>query len=369
MDEVPPGPVPAPATALERLKPAVLAVAVAGAGGAVCAALGMPLAWMIGAMLATWVGAISGLTLRIPDLLRTIWIIVLGVLLGSRFTPDMVDQFDRWTVTLAALVPHIAVSTAAGMAFLTWAARTSRPTAFFTAMPGGLSEMILVGTAKGGDPRVIALSHATRLMLVVLVFPVFFTAPTIAATGLVDVGPPTAPGWHDPINALLLTACAVGWPIAKLLRIPAAPLVGSMAASGLAHLFGLVEGEPPVVLVDIAQVVVGASVGCRFVGASAVTVMGIMLRGAGLTVVLFAVTLASAGLLSTATGIRFDSLVLAYAPGGLAEMSLVAISLDLDAAFVALHHAARVFLIVIVAPFAFRLVDRPRKTDSPAAKP
>ena len=64
-------------------------------------------------------------------------------------------------------------------------------------------------------------------------------------------------------------------------------------------------------------------------------------------------------LLHGATGLPIPTLVLAYAPGGLAEMSLIALALSLDAAFVATHHLVRVFLIVVLAPAFFRAGSRP----------
>jgi hypothetical protein len=46
--------------------------------------------------------------------------------------------------------------------------------------------------------------------------------------------------------------------------------------------------------------------------------------------------------------------VLAFSPGGLAEMSLIALALGVETAFVATHHVARIGMIVIVAPLLFR---------------
>jgi hypothetical protein len=60
------------------------------------------------------------------------------------------------------------------------------------------------------------------------------------------------------------------------------------------------------------------------------------------------------------TGLPVVALMLAFAPGGLAEMSLIAIAIGADAAFVATHHVVRIFLIVVLAPLAFRFVKRGR---------
>ncbi len=59
-------------------------------------------------------------------------------------------------------------------------------------------------------------------------------------------------------------------------------------------------------------------------------------------------------------GIPFSAALLAFAPGGLAEMSLIALSLDIDAAYVSSHHIVRIFMIVLAAPFVFRLFSRDR---------
>jgi uncharacterized membrane protein AbrB (regulator of aidB expression) len=50
---------------------------------------------------------------------------------------------------------------------------------------------------------------------------------------------------------------------------------------------------------------------------------------------------------------------LAFAPGGLAEMSLIAFALAIDAAFVAAHHVLRIAMIVVAAPLIFRRWLRP----------
>ena len=54
-------------------------------------------------------------------------------------------------------------------------------------------------------------------------------------------------------------------------------------------------------------------------------------------------------------------LMLAFSPGGLAEMSLIAIAIGADAAFVATHHIVRIFLVIVIAPLAFKLMRRRRE--------
>ena len=60
-----------------------------------------------------------------------------------------------------------------------------------------------------------------------------------------------------------------------------------------------------------------------------------------------------------ATGQNLATLFLALAPGGLTEMSLVALALGADTAFVTVMHFFRVSMVMIIAPQVFRLLPGP----------
>ena len=138
----------------------------------------------------------------------------------------------------------------------------------------------------------------------------------------------------------------------------AAALTGPAAVSAAAHLAGLTAATLPGELVAAAQVVVGAAIGCRFAGSDPARVGRIIAASLGALVVLLAITVAVCLGLGAATGLGFPALLLAFAPGGLAEMTLVALALGLDPAFVTAHHVLRIFLVVLVVPPAFKAVER-----------
>ena len=146
----------------------------------------------------------------------------------------------------------------------------------------------------------------------------------------------------------------------QLLGLPAAGLLGPMALSAAAHLLGLVEGSPPGWLVASAQVVIGATVGIRFEGYPVVRVVWMMLIGLGLTILMLSVTILFGVALQAVTGMPLPLLVLAFVPGGLAEMSLIALALTDDPAFVATNHIVRIGLVVVFASALFRLYRRRR---------
>lgn len=332
-----------------------LALALGAAGGAIADALHVPLAWMIGAMIATSIGAISKLPIAVPGTLRAGMVMILGIMLGSAFNPALLDQIGSWALSLLILIPYILTAIGLCLLFLRFAARYDPVTAFFASAPGGFNEMILVGGAMGGDERTIALSHSLRVLLVVSVVPFWFvlTEGYSGADPARSLGPTLAE--MESIDTLFLAACVLGAPLARWARLPAANLVGPMILSAIIHLVGLTDGRPPALLIAAAQIVVGSAVGCRFTGISLTRIMRALVVALGLTAILLAIAAVFASGIHALTGLPTNALLLAYAPGGLAEMSLVALSLDVDAAFVATHHIARIVLIVLFAPLVFKL--------------
>lgn len=351
-----------------RILRGLLALSIGTLGGWLASLASLPLPWMIGAMTATTVAAMAGAQVALPVTIRNTFVTVLGVMLGSGFHPGLLAHLGDWTISLAMLLVYCLLSGGAGFLYFRRFCGYNPPTAYFAAMPGGLVEMILTGSAAGGDPRIISLSHAARVLIVVMLLPVGFQL-------LLDYDPATRPPAGAPIaevawqDLLLLAAAAVaGTLLARAVRLPAAQLVGPMLVSAAIHLAGWTQATPPVELVSISQVVIGAAIGCRFAGTSTRFVLRCVRLAAGATLLMLAVTLAVAYLVNSITGLPSLSLILAYAPGGLAEMSLVALALALDAAFVATHHITRILMVVLLAPLFYRLAGPPAAVpaeDSP----
>lgn len=338
----------------------LVALALGTAGGAVFHALDMPLAWMLGAMCATTCAALAGLEVSVPTSARTGMIAILGIMLGSVFTPDIAARAEQWVGGLALQFLFVATVTVASLIYFRRVAHFDPVTAYFAATPGGLTVMVVTGEELGGDPRAISLVHAVRILVVVFVVPFYFRA-------VVGLDVPSVPAGMGTMSSLglsdagILALCGVlGYFLARRLKLPAAALVGPMGLSIAAHLGGLTAAQPPMELVALAQVVVGTGVGCRFVGVPLRQVRGLLGLAVGSSVMMlvFAGLFAfAAGSLSTASP---TALFLSFAPGGLAEMSLIALALGIDTAFVSTMHVFRIVYIVMLAPLAFRLLGRER---------
>ena len=104
------------------------------------------------------------------------------------------------------------------------------------------------------------------------------------------------------------------------------------------------------IVLFIELVIIGAFVGAQFADTHARKLMQTLLMSSVLTFALLALAVLFAWTLSHYTGFEFAAVFLAFIPGGIAEVSLVAVLLHIDPIFVAAHHIFRVLLIFLLSP-------------------
>ena len=299
------------------------------------------------------IAALSGVQVTSSSRFRNAMVAILGVLLGSQFNAEIFDRISDWYVGLAGVAASSALMIILCTLYYRKIGGYDRSSAYFASIPGGLSEMMVLGEAMGGDARRISLSHGVRILTAVFLIAFYFRLfEGYQPASMVGENIATM-NWLD---GLLLAACAViGWPGAHLARIPAAQLVGPLALSAAAHLSGLISAMPPGEIIAAAQVALGAAIGARFVGAGFRETRRIILISIGAALIMVAVAAGFAVVLGEISGTPKTALFLALAPGGLAEMSIIAYSFGTAAAFVSTHHIVRIIILVVIAPAIFRL--------------
>jgi membrane AbrB-like protein len=328
-------------------------------GAVLFVALGVPLAWMLGAMAATTLATSLGAPAAVYSWMRSIMLAVLGVLLGSAFTPEIVGQMARWAPAIALLAVYLGVTMGLGYLYFTKIAGYDPVTAYFSAAQGGLSEMIALGDHYGGNMRRIALTHATRVLIIVAVVPLYFQM--VAGADIPST--PAGTGAGGPLSVaeiVILCGCGLaGFWLGNILRLPAAGLVGPLILSSLAHGFGISQAGPPPFIIAAAQLVVGAAIGCRFAGLTTADMTRTIFRAIGSTTILIVSAVGLSFLAGPLVGQPTTALVLALSPGGLTEMALVSLSLGYETAFVATMHILRIAICVLAAPPLFRIAGYP----------
>lgn len=323
------------------------------AGALLARAAGTPLPWLLGPVVATGLAAILGLRVAgappaFPTPLRQLFVPVIGVSIGGAFTPALLAEAQVWGASLLALLLYVPLVHLLGLALCLRAGGIDRATAWFGTMPGGFVEALTLGEEHGADPALLAAMQFLRLILCILLLPVAFSLWQGEVVG--SAAGMRLPGSDHPLglgDAALLLACAVlGFLAGTRTGLPAGVITGPLLLSGAAHLAGLVEGQPPAWAVQATQLVIGTSLGVRFAGVP----RRALLRAGALSGTIVLATLLLALLAGIALGHLVaeppEAIVLAFAPGGLVEMSLVALSLGVSPLYVTLHHVLRIVLAV-----------------------
>ncbi len=328
-------------------------------------AAGLPLPWLLGALLASAALALSGVRIlgeppQFPSVGRLIAVPVIGVTIGAGLTPEIARQIAGWWPSLLSVLPYAVLLQVVNYAVFRRLGGYDKPTAFFAASPGGLVEAVLLGEKEGGNVALMSVQHFSRIALSVSAIPLIFVFTTGEQVGsAAGAAMPGGDAWPTLADAALLAAAAViGVPLGRALRLPAAIMIGPMALSALLHVAGLSSASVPQPVVAAAQLVVGTAIGLRFVGQDRASIFS------GLGLALIAVTISitaaatAASLLSTLGLASWDAIFLAFAPGGVAEMGLVALSLGISPVYVSIHHVARIVLAVALSRAIFRIVLR-----------
>ena len=335
----------------------MLAIANAFAAGALGVAAfhwaDLPLPWLLGPIFACLIAALIGVPMRgikpVNDAMRT----VLGVAVGTTLTPAVLLSLPAMWPTLI-LVPVMVVAIGLiGIPYFKRLCGYDFPTAYYSAMPGGLQDMLVFGEEAGANVRTLSLIHATRVLVIVVALP--FLLSGIWGADLTN--PPGKPIGNVPVYELVIMAvCAMmGWWLAKRVGMFGASILGPLILTALVTLAGGLQNRPPAEAIWAAQFFIGMTVGVKYAGITLAEIRRDLAAGLGFCMILFLLTYIVVEVIygfSLAPGMEA---LLSFAPGGQAELTVLALIVGADVAFVVAHHVLRIVFVIIGAPLMARI--------------
>ncbi len=337
-------------------------LALAIAGGVVFHLMGAPLPFLFGPLAFCLFAALGGAPLTglgpVGQAARTI----LGVAVGASVTPEVIAEAPRMAVSMALVPLYVIAIGAVGFPFFRRLG-FDPATAWYAAMPGGLQDMILFGKEAGGDVRALSLIHATRVLIIVTLAPLILTWMYGASLS----GAIGAPARDLPLGemALMVAAAIIGWKGGERVGLFGASILGPMIVTAALSLMGLIHTRPPAEAIIVAQLFIGIAIGVQYVGVTLRELRSFVLSGLAFVLILavlaaiFAEIVILTGLAPALEGF------LAFAPGGQAEMTVLALVVGADLGFVVLHHLTRIIFVILGAPIAARLAGVPRQGKQP----
>ena len=320
--------------------------------------LNVPAPYFLGSVIGVWViGAFVSHTR--PLLVIANWfylpvIIGISVLIGTNFTPEILQTAQKWLVTVCIMIIATICVTLIAFQFLTRVKLYEPKQAFLCSIPGGQAEALVVAREMVEKDYVVALFHLVRVAIVFICTPLFLViiegSEAIQRSNVIIQDMPNISDLSIFQAGLFIGLCVSGYWIARLIRIPIPHLLGPIFLSSILHFTGIIELPRINEFVIIAQMTIGASVGARLAQISLLelkNVLGDAFITSGLIIITYLVV---AILITLISDVAFLSIWLAFVPGGLYETTILAIIFGFDVAFVVFHHLVRVILIFVSMP-------------------
>lgn len=333
--------------------PYILAPIVAALGVAAFQLFDLPLPWLLGPIFACLLAALAGIPIRSVKLLNDGMRTILGVAVGATFTTALLVSMTAMWPTLLMIPIMVVCIGAIGVPYFQRIWGFDFATSYYSSMPGGLQDMLLFGEEAGGDVRALSLIHATRVMVIVVSLP--FLLRWVWDADLTN--PPGLPASSiNPWQLALMAFCGIaGWQVAKRLKMFGASILGPLLMAAGFALTSILHQRPPAEAVWAAQFFIGMSVGTKYAGVSLAEVRTYVTAALGFCVILLLLTITFAEFIHLVKLAPEMETILAFAPGGQAELVVLALIVGADMAFVVAHHVLRLFVVILGAPLFARI--------------
>src|SRR5882757_8966746 len=217
-------------------------LAIGTVGGVLFLVTGLPGGLISGAMLAVAIAAMSGRAMAVPAHLTQAVLVLLGILLGSLMSRQLLQHLGAYPLTIGLLALATFCSTFGSSIYLQRIHGWDQTSAFLAGSPGALSQITMLAIEKGADVPAIAVVQTMRVIILTAALPLL-----LALTG---IAPPSSPAGAvaiaSPLElAELIAASVAAALLLRLIRFPASWMFGAMIGSSVLHGTGLIEGGLP----------------------------------------------------------------------------------------------------------------------------
>ncbi len=319
----------------------------------------IPLAWFLGPMVITSIGALSGLKVIMPKIVLSFILIILGLHIGNYIDQNLFNQMINWIWTSLIMLIYIIICMLVVAKYLQKFANYGEKASIFSAAPGALGPLMILAENEKTDLSQVATSHLIRLIIIITVIPFIIVNNTNAEKLLINDFDYMA---QNHINLILLIIASLFFIfVFDKIKVPAALLSGTLFASGLLQITDIASYKLPDETINFCLLILGASVGCRFAEKTVKEIANNSLHSIVATTILVVLGLIAAYIATFFVDTNILTLILSFSPGGIYEVAVIAIAFDLDPDFVAFHHIIRLLFILLTVPVFLRILEKIKK--------
>ncbi len=339
----------------------------AAIGGLTLGLLRVPAGFLSGSILLVAAASLAGRPMLMPALPMRVLLVLIGISLGAVVTPATLNGMAAYPLSIAVLLAAMICISLSGAAYLRAVHGWDKMTAYLAAAPGGLSQVMGLAAELDADIRAVAIVQTVRVVIIAVGLPA-----GLSLLGLVGHGARGVGGVFNPAQlgelAFLIAASTIAALIAFRIRFPGGLLFGAMLTSAALHGSGTVHVVMPWWVTNTVMIAFGAVTGSRFAGTPLRLLAHFIGAAFGSFAVAVTVTAVFAAGLVGILGLPTGEVMIAYAPGAVDAMMLLALALNLDPVYVGAHHLVRIFFVSLAMPLLARRAGRTLKAVA-ALKP
>ena len=338
-------------TALRDRFPAMLrALAIGIPAGALFDWLDTPIPWMVGPMIAIAAVNLMGVRVHAIPYSRQMGQVILGSAVSLYFTPPVVAALGAniGAILLATLAAFVIGGL--GAATLSKASGVDGKSAFFSSIPGGSMAMAVLAQKYGAQVPPVAVTHSLRVAIVVIVIPFALTYGGVP----IEVSPykPQLP-FNLPILVIWLAAGFAIGEISERMRLHNGYMMMPIFLGAALTIGGVELSSVPSWMTDFAQLMFGLILGERyeraFFARHRLFIPFALINSVFILVASIAVALG----LAWAFDLSAATMIIATAPGGLAEMAITAQALQVGVPMVIAFHLFRIVIVNMGTQFIY----------------
>ena len=288
----------------------------------------LPLAWFLGPMLATSLAALMGLKIKMPRLVLSSILILLGLYIGNYIDKDLFSQIHEWALTSVIMLFYILISIFVVSKYLQKYSNYEKKTSIFSSAPGALGPLMILAEDQKSDLSHVATSHLIRLIIIITIFPFFVNSYYVE--GQLQEVQQNFENQNIYHLFILIIFSIILILFFNKIKFPAALLAGTLVASGILQITEIASYKISPDIVDYCLLILGSSVGCRFANKTFYEISKNAFHSLVATFLLVFLGLLAAYVASLVIDKNIFSLILSYCPGGIYEVAVIAIFFDLD---------------------------------------
>jgi membrane AbrB-like protein len=324
---------------------------IATIGGYLFDAVHFPAGWLAGAMIFAAAAALAGRPIYLPLPLFRVSAIILGITLGGTVTPETLRGMASWPLSIVMVSVAMAAATLATVLYLTRVHGWNRLTAILAGTPGGLAQVMALAAEAGRacDIQAVAIVQTLRLVILAVGVPAALAFSGLGGAARLPAGAVAVTDAPLGFAGLVGLSAAVGFGLVRA-GFPGGVMFGPLIVSSVLHGTAIVSVTVPFWLATAAMIAIGTLNGARFTGTSLRVLLHYLGAAFGSFAVSLLVSAAIAALVTALTPLPLPELIVAYAPGAVDAMMILALALHLDPVFVGAHHLTRVLVVSLALP-------------------